>query len=322
MAKLFQLVLLFFFVGNVSGCISINLLPQTGPLQETTLSGAGEDKVLLIDVSGVLNSSEPSGIIDRPSLPSRLKEELTKAMEDSQIKALVLRINSPGGTVTASDILHHEIRQFKEQRDIPIIVSLMDVGTSGGYYLAVAGDKIVAHPSTITGSIGVIMVTLNAQGLLEKIGVEPTAIVSGPKKAMGSPFRTMTDEERSIFQSVIDSLFDRFVTVVNDGRPGLDKQAVRRLADGRIYSADQAKKLGLVDEVGYLDDALELAKSEAGIQKASIVTYYRSGGYKQNIYSQFAGKSDRLAGLSALDPSALMALLSGGTPQLMYLWMP
>ena len=137
----------------------------------------------------------------------------------------------------------------------------MDLGTSGGYYLAVAADKIVAHPSTITGSLGVIMVTLNAQGLLEKIGVEANTIASGPKKSMGSPFRTMTDEERAIFQEVINSMYNQFIAMLSIRDVLiLSQQEIRRLADGRIYSADQAKQSGLIDEIGYLEDAIALAK--------------------------------------------------------------
>jgi len=209
-----------------------------------------------------------------------------------------------------------------EKRDIPIVASIMDLGTSGGYYVAVAADKIVAHPSTVTGSVGVIMVSLNGEGLLEKIGVEANTIASGPKKSMGSPFRTMTDEERAIFQTIIDGMYDQFVTVVDDGRPNLDKGEIRRLADGRIYSALQAKQVGLIDEVGYLEDALEIAKKEAEIEKATVVTYHRAGGYKPNIYSSFASDAVNLKGFPSFDPPSLMTLLNGGTPQFMYLWMP
>ena len=311
----------------LTGCISQpSLFPSAGPLKETRLSGEGNDKILIIEISGLLSSAKPSGffdrLVDRPSLPARIKEELTKAGKDKSVKAIVLRINSPGGTVTASDIVYHEIREFKRASKIPVIASVMDLGTSGGYYLAVAADKIVAHPSTITGSVGVIMVSLNAQGLLEKIGVEANTIASGPKKSMGSPFRTMTDEERTIFQEVIDSMYNQFITVVDQGRPNLNQQEIRRLADGRIYSADQAKRVGLIDEIGYLEDAISLAKKEAKVEKASVVIYHRSGGYKPNIYSSYAMESGYLKGLPNFDPPSLMTLLNGGTPQFMYLWMP
>src|SRR5206468_8626959 len=202
-------------------------------------------KGLMGERSGLISSRESEGLVEQPNPVAHLKEELTRAANDSKVKALVVRINSPGGTVTASDVLYHELRAFKEKRKIPVIASIMDVGASGGYYVAVAADKIVAHPSSVTGSLGVIMLTVNARGLLEKVGVETTAVTSGPKKDMGSPFRPMTEEERTIFQGVIDSFYQRFLHVVQVGRRNLTADQVRKLADGRIYSGEQAKELGL-----------------------------------------------------------------------------
>jgi protease-4 len=303
----------------LSGCITINLLPAPGPLKEEHLSGSGASKVLLVELSGLISSQDSGGFLEHPNMVAHLKEELTRAAEDTSIKALVVRINSPGGTVTASDVLYHELRVFKEQRKIPIVASIVDLGASGGYYVAVAADTIVAHPSSVTGSLGVIMLTVNARGLLEKVGVETTAVTSGPKKDMGSPFRPMTEEERAIFQGVIDSFYQRFLNVVQEGRRNLTADQVRKLADGRIYSGEQAKELGLVDTVGYLDDAIEVAKKKAGLAEARVVVYKRPGDYVNNIYSRWLGGGGGLAGLTNLD---LMALIRGGTPQFMYLWMP
>lgn len=304
---------------TVAGCVTINLLPGPGPLQEQELSGTGSAKVLVIELSGVISSHEQGTLVDRPSLVGHVKEVLTSAEKDKNVKALVLRINSPGGTVTASDILYHEIRTFKDTRKIPVVVSIMDLGTSGGYYIATAGDKIVAHPSSVTGSLGVIMLTVNASGLLEKIGVEATAVASGPKKDMGSPLRPMTSEERAIFQGVIDEFYAQFLHVIERGRPNLNAAQVRELADGRIYSGEQALKLGLIDQVGYLDDAIALAKKEAGLEEARVVTYHRPGEYRHNIYSSFLGGTGPWPDWARLD---LMALVRTGVPQFMYLWLP
>ena len=181
----------------VQGCtFNFPLFPIPGPMQETQISGTGDGKVLLIDLSGVISSQDKEGLIRQPNMLATFREELTKASKDEKIQALVVRINSPGGTVTASDILYHELREFKAKKKVPVIASMMDVATSGGYYLAMAADRIVVHPSTVTGSIGVIMLTVNARGLLEKVGVEANAITSGPRKDMGLPFRAMTAEER------------------------------------------------------------------------------------------------------------------------------
>jgi protease-4 len=282
------------------------------------VSGTGTAKVLLLEISGMISSQEKEGFLPTPSLLARIKEQLTRAAQDDNIKAVVLRINTPGGTVTASDIIYHELKTFKASRKIPIVASIMDLGTSGGYYIAAAADTVLAHPSSVTGSIGVIMLTVNARGLLEKVGVEATAVTSGPRKDMGSPFRVMTTEERAIFQGLIDSFYLRFLSVVQEGRPHLQMDQIKKLADGRIYTGDQAKAAGLVDEIGYLEDAIELAKKRAGLTEARVVTYQRPGEYSNNVYSRLLAPGP----LSSLAEFDVMALARGGTPQFMYLWMP
>jgi protease IV len=303
----------------LAGCFTINLPPGPGPLQEKQIGGSGSSKVLLLDLIGMISSAEEHGFYPIPSQVARLKEALTKAAADPDIHSLVLRINTPGGTVTASDVLYHELRLFKQKKNIPIIASIMDVGASGGYYVAMGTDKIVAHPSSVTGSLGVIMLTMNANGLLEKIGVHASAITSGPKKDMGSPFRAMTDEERAIFQSVINGFYERFLTVIKEGRKNLTIDEIRKLADGRIYSGEQAQAVGLVDSIGYLDDAIELAKKDAGLTEARIIVYQEPGEYRHNIYTQVLGQQGNINPLANFD---LMALIRSGTPQFMYLWMP
>lgn len=307
----------------VNGCIHVDLLSGGKTLQETTISGEGSEKVLLIDISGTLSTSQESGIFSEPSLPARLKEELTKAENDDQIQAIILRINTPGGTVTSSDIVYHELQEFKRKRNLPIITSIMDIGASGGYYIAMASDYIFAHPSTITGSIGVIMLTLNAEGFLEKVGLQPAAIVSGPNKSMGSPFRAMKDEERAIFQDVIDQLYARFLEVVGEGRPNLSAEKIRTLADGRIYTADVAQAEGLIDEIGYLDDAIAQAKKHAKLGEAHVVTYTRrSPETHHNIYSQFEPPTVGPLGFPQINAKTVLGALQSGGPHMMYIWMP
>jgi protease IV len=314
-----RLVLALLAVLSLSGCsFNFHLFPEPGPLRETQVSGTGKAKVLLMEVSGVISSQDEDGLVSAPNMIARIKEQLSRATQDESVKAVVLRINTPGGTVTASDIIHHELKNFKANRKIPIIASIMDVGASGGYYIAAAADSVLAHPSSVTGSIGVIMLTMNARGLLEKVGVEATAVISGPRKDMGSPFRIMTTEERAIFQSVIDSFYQRFLTVVQEGRPQLQMEAIKKLADGRIYTGDQAKAAGLVDEIGYLDDAVELARKRAGLTEARVVTYRRPGEYSNNVYSKLLAPGP-LASLGNLD---LLSFVRGGAPQFMYMWMP
>jgi protease-4 len=252
----------------------------------------------------------------RPQVPllARVREELEKAADDDRIRAVVLRINSPGGTVTASDILYHEIMRFKERRKIPVVASILDVGASGGYYVALAADRIYAHPTTVTGSIGVLMLTVNAGGLLEKIGVTASYVKSGEFKDMGSPFRSLRPEERQLFQELIDRFYGQFVTLVARSRR-LDEARVRALADGRIYTAPEARGLGLVDEIGYLEDAIAAARAAAGVAEAKVVAYHRPRQYRATIYSSAEPPAP-----AARLPDLARIVVSG--PRFLYLWWP
>ena len=303
-----------------AGCISISLFPIPQPLQEKTVQGTAAEKILMIDVSGIIAEKPGSGrgLGSQEDIVARVKEELTMAAEDGQIKALLLRINSPGGTVTASDVMYHELTAFKARRKIPIVAVIMDVGASGGYYVASAADRIVVHPTSVTGSVGVIMLRVNAEGLLQKIGVEASAIKSGAKKDIGSPFRPMNEEEREIFQTMINGFQARFLEVVTKARSGLTPERLKLIADGRVLTGPQAEQLGLADQTGYLDDGITAAKKLAGVTDARVVIYARPGAYKHNIYSS-ASDPSTLESLANLD---VMGLVRGGTPQFLYLWMP
>jgi signal peptide peptidase SppA, 36K type len=303
---------------SVSGCsvVSIDLTPRVRPLEESTVEGTGSGKVLLIDLSGVLAEEPIITLESRPQVPllARVREELEKAEADDQVRAVVLRINSPGGTVTASDVLFHEITRFKERRKVPVVASILDVGASGGYYVALAADRIFAHPTTVTGSIGVLMLTVNASGLLEKIGVSASYVTSGAFKDMGSPFRALRPEERALFQDLIDGFYGRFVGLVAQSRK-IDEARVRAFADGRIYTAGEALSLGLIDQVGYLEDAIAAARSAAGLTEARVVIYHRPRQYRATIYSS----TDALP-VSAGLPDLARMVVSG--PRFLYLWWP
>jgi protease-4 len=311
LARLVVLLLL------AAGCsvVSLDLTPRVRPLEETTLEGTGRDKVLLLDLSGVLAEEPIFTLEGRPPVPllARVREELEKAAADDRVRALVIRINSPGGTITASDVLFHELSQFKARRNVPVVASILDVGASGGYYVALAADRIVAHPTTVTGSIGVLMLTVNSGGLLEKVGVTASYIKSGPLKDMGSPFRALSPEERAVFQDLIDRLYGRFVALVARQRR-LDEARVRTVADGRVYLAPEALSLGLVDRIGYLEDAIAQARDLAGLTEAKVVAYHRPRQYRATIYS--AAEAPAPPTLTEL----LRAAVTG--PRLLYLWWP
>lgn len=208
-------------------------------------------KVALVRIEGI--------ILDSRDVIAELKDY----SEDSSIKAVVLRINSPGGGVAPSQEIYEEIKKLKEKKKV--VVSMGSVAASGGYYIASPADLIVANSGTLTGSIGVIMEIPNFEGLMEKIGVKTQIIKSGKHKDIGSIFKSMTDEDRKILQSVLDDVHDQFIKAVSESR-GMTYEDVKELADGRIFTGRKAKELGLVDELGNLEDAIKLAGELAGIK--------------------------------------------------------
>jgi protease-4 len=310
----------------LTGCsvLSVDLTPRIRPLEEEVVEGTGEVKILLMDVSGFITDEAPSNGLGLGPAPARvpmlvrIREELKKAAKDRQVRALVLRINTPGGTVTASDIIYREITLFREETKVPVVAALMDVAASGGYYIALAADRIVAHPTCVTGSIGTIMVTANVEGLLGKVGVATSTFKSAEHKDMGSPFRTLTPEERAIFQSVIDELQRQFVAKVVERRR-LPQDTARGLADGRIYTAPQALDRRLVDAIGYMPDALAAARSAIGVEEAKVIVYKRPREYQATYYAQTRTEAH------ALDTTVerLATLAGAGTgPRFLYLWAP
>jgi len=289
MKKIVATGVLFFLLASASGCtfLKVNIGDDIQPLTEKVVSGEGRDKILLLDLSGVImgGDGEPAlGGRKKPGMIARMREALDRARKDKRVKAVVLRINSPGGGVTASDTLYHELKRFKQETGVKIVAHIMDVGASGAYYAALAADAITAQPTSVTGSIGVIMYRVDVTGLMQKVGVHTVEIASAEKKGIGSPFKTLSADERKIFQDFIDSLYGRFTGLVAEERK-MTPDAVRKMADGRIFTSAEAKSGGLIDGVGYLEDAIELAKKKANLSEAEVVTYFRPGEYKANIYS-------------------------------------
>jgi protease-4 len=229
-------------------------------------------------------------------------------------KALIVRSTAPAVPITASDILYHELLASAARKKVPVIAAIMD-GAPAATTRALAADTIVV-PTTVTGSIGVVMVTVNAQGLLEKIGVAPLAIKSGPMKDAGSPFRSLTEPERAVFQGIIDDMYGRFVRLIAQSRK-MPEDRVRAFADGRVYTADQALKLGLVDRVAYLEDVVALARERAGLDEAKVIMYHRPKEYRANIYSLTPPPSTAESTLAQF-----AAALGGGGPRFLYLWWP
>lgn len=274
-----------------TACVSVEvpLFSGGGRLEERTLSGKRGPKILLVDLSGTLGLRASSGLLGLPageSAVARMREELERAARDDEIAALVLRIDSPGGTVIASEILHGEVARFKRETGRPVIAQMMGIAASGGYYVAMAADRVQAYPATITGSIGVIMLGFNASGLMQKLGVGYQTFTTGAFKDAGSPFRPMTEPERSQIDSVVRDLFTDFLDVVARGRPRLARAEIERLADGRIFSARQALAAGLIDGIGDLEQAISQAKQAAGVAgEARVIAYRRPGERAENLFS-------------------------------------
>jgi len=232
-----------------------------------------EDKVAIIYVDGVIMGGRgQSGLLGDSGGTDAIIRQIHDAQEDASVKAVVLRINSPGGSAPASQELGTEIKKMRSSGKI-VVASMGDVAASGGYWVAAVTDKIYANPATLTGSIGVYIPYANWEELYKKIGIRQEKIKSGPHKDILSPEREMTPEERAIIQAMVDELYNQFVTVVAEGRH-MDPAKVRQLADGRIYTGSQAKKLGLVDEMGTMYDAIDGAAKMAGIQGTPEIKEY------------------------------------------------
>ena len=260
------IVLLLCGAGVVAGTLAV--MTVSGYRSENI--GLG-DAVAIVRVEGAIGSGERSAGYASGAFSEEIIKHLEWAEADASVKAIVLRINSPGGGVVASNEIYERLLEV----DKPVVASMGEMAASGGYYIACAADKIVANPATMTGSIGVISQIVELDELLNKVGVEVIIIKSGVHKDTGSFHRDMTEEEQALFQAMIDEVYQGFVQIVAQGRE-LPEETVRELADGRVYTGLQAQQLGLVDELGNLPRAIELAAGLGGIEgKPRLVEYRR-----------------------------------------------
>ncbi len=258
-------------------------------VSETIVEGKGENKVAIISIKGILSTESAAGLLfERPGIVEVVKQQLEQAAKDTHVKATILDIDSPGGGITASDIIYNQIVKFKSDTKKKVVVYMNDVAASGGYYISTAADAIVAHPTTITGSIGVIMPLINVADLISRYGIKDNSITSGDMKEMGSPLKPMTSEESAILKEIIDELYMQFVSVVSSGR-NLDIETVKKLADGRIYTGKQALERGLVDQLGYREDAINLTKKLAGLNEATVVQYKEQYGLAE-LFGLMSGR--------------------------------
>ena len=318
--------------GGAGGCsrvrLVVDLVPAEDKLTETVVmeddsTGWGADKIALIDVTGLIVDASKPGLFSSGENPvARFAEALQRASDDDRVKAIILRINSPGGTVTASDVMYREVHHFKEQSGKPVIVLMADVAASGGYYLACAGDEIIAHPTTITGSIGVIIQTINFAEGMKRIGIKAESITSGPNKAVGSPFEPMPQEHRELLQGLVDEFYGGFKSVVVSARPNVADADLEWITDGRVVTGARAAAVGLVDAIGDLHAAFSTAKRRAGVESARLVKYHRPIEYVGSAYSLAPMAQTPGAGQINLMQVNLDGRPWGDAPAFWYLWDP
>ena len=317
----------------MTGCSGVRLVidavPSTDELTETIVMDdkaggkLGEDKVAQIDLTGLIADAPRFGVLVPGENPvSRFIEALLKAEEDKSVKAVVVRINSPGGTVTASDVLFRAVKDFRERSGKPVVMAMSDVAASGGYYVACAGDEIIAHPTTVTGSIGVIIQTINFSEGMRRIGIRADAITSGPNKAMGSPFEPMPPEHRELLQGLVNEFYGNFVSVVKEHRPQLKAEEIELITDGRVVTGRHALDLGLVDRLGGLREAFEAAKTRANIKNARMVKYHRQLEYVGSPYAHAPTPTPAAASQINLVQLNLTGSLMGESAGFYYLWDP
>lgn len=281
-----SLFLNMFFVARLGG--------QDRRVREKYFSHAklAPNKVVIMPVEGLIFDGD-----------NFMKRQIDQVLEDESVKAVVLRVDSPGGTVWASDFIYHHLKKMREKRNIPLVVSMGSIAASGGYYVSMAvGDtprSIFAEPTTWTGSIGVIIPHYDAHELAGKIGVKEDSIASHRLKGMGSALRPMTEEERGIFQGLVDYNFTRFKEVVKDGRPNFRQQPqlLDKLATGQVFTAEQAKASGLIDEIGFLEDAVDRAIELANLSPDDVrVVKYQK---EPTLVDLLIGSSARFSSLPA-----------------------
>lgn len=326
LSRIISVFLTFIFIGSlllnllflsVLGIAGFSSLDTEGRVQEKYYSHQyyATDKVAILSIEGVILSGE-----------GFLKQQIDYALKDTKdggLKALVIRVNSPGGTISGSDYLYHRLRELAKKTGIPIVVSMGSITASGGYYISMAvGDTpetIYAEPTTWTGSIGVVIPHYNIAGLMKELGVVDDSIASNPLKEMGTFTRAMTEEERKIFQGLVKEGFDRFKSVVQYGRPKFkqDTAALDKLATGQIFTADQALENGLIDKIGFLDDAVDRAIELAHLDKNNV---------KVIKYKPEPSLANLLLGVQSAKQSNfdLAALLDLTVPRAYYLytWLP
>jgi protease-4 len=279
---------------------------------------ADAPRIAVLDVDGLLLNSNLTGLYSQGDNPVALFRERLDAIEaDPLVCAVVLRINSPGGGVTATDIMWHDLHTFKMRTKLPVIACLLDLGAGGAYYLATGADQIIAHPTSITGGIGVILNYYNLQDAMSQFNIVGAPIKSGQNIDLGTPIRALDDERRQLLQTMADEFHNRFRRVVEKCRPEVDQQDASTF-DGRVFTAEQALSRRLIDHIGYLDDAIEMAQDVAHERCCKVVFYHRTKDEARSTYAVTPNTPLQ----NGLIPLSLPGFDRTKLPSFLYLWQP
>lgn len=317
------LLLCIFMAGCGTPSLLITPVSNTDKIEEINADDDAPwtpSKIAIIEVEGMIINARTGGLLQASENKlSLFTQEMNRAARDPAVKAVVLRINSPGGTVTCSDTMYEIVKDFRQKTGKPVVASAQEVCASGAYYIACGADQIVASPTSIVGSVGVILTTLDISGIMGKLGIRAEAITSGPLKDMGSPFKPLDPEARAVMQGMIDDYYKRFVGVVTSNRTQLSDPAVLKTAtDGRVFSGEQALKNHMVDRLGTLEDALDLAREMSKSPGSRAVLYRRPFGYGGSIYAQQQTPAPQVNVLRLELPESELFLPRG----FYYLWQP
>lgn len=274
--------------GCGTGSFLITPVSDTSELKQIAVQpGDKSAKVAIVEVEGMLLDERSGGLLQASENPlSLFIQELDQAADDDSVKAIVLRVNSPGGSVTTSDTMYDAVQRFKAKTHKPVIASAQELDASGAFYVSCAADKIIVNPTSIVGSIGVIFESFDFEDTLDKLGVRSYAIKSAPLKDMGSPYRHLTPEARQVMQGMVDEYFARFKNIVVTNRGIKDSTTLDLVTDGRVFSGERAVELGLADQTGRLNDAIDLAKQMGNAPDGEVIMYKRPFGYAGSIYAE------------------------------------
>ncbi|WP_034550196.1 signal peptide peptidase SppA [Carnobacterium funditum] len=297
------------------------LLGQQVLSETVVLKGNQSERIALLEINGAILADQASTLFDTSGYNHQFfMEQLEAIKTDNSVKGVLLAINSPGGGTYESAQIKDKIDELQKVTKIPIYVSMGNVAASGGYYIAASADKIFASKETLTGSIGVIMSSLNLSELYEKIGIEDTTIKSGQFKDIGSASKKMTDEEQLILQGLVDDSYNRFIQVVTKGR-NIDINEVKAISDGRIFDGVQAKKNGLIDQIGYQEDALEALKKDNQIEDAEVFQYSTGSlSFKSLLTSKVSQFVSQKNGSEKVVTELTKQLSDAQSPRMMYLY--